>query len=59
MPRYIDKASLDVAVRRDPRTDQVLGYSIAKVPSFGPREQFLPRGNDHRLVRSQVVLQRP
>ena len=44
MPRYIDKASLDVAVRRDPRTVQVLGYSIAKVLSFGPRQQFLPRG---------------
>jgi len=43
MLRYIDKASLDVAVRCDPRTVQVLGYSISKVPSFGPREQFLTR----------------
>jgi hypothetical protein len=37
---YLDKASLDVAVRRDPCTVQVFSCSIAKVASFGPRKQF-------------------
>jgi hypothetical protein len=38
----IDKTSLNAAVRCKARAVQVLGRSIAKVSSFGPREQFIP-----------------
>jgi hypothetical protein len=42
MLRDIDKASLHIAVRFKPCAVQVLGRLLAKVTSFGPREQFLP-----------------